>query len=62
MNGVKAEPMVAMEFKIGNTEIEIHTDYCQNRTDEEVQQILRRVAADAQQALSAKYRGGLNGR
>lgn len=46
---------VAKDFYIGKTHVRIATDYCQDRTKEEVDKILRRIARDAQRALSAKY-------
>lgn len=51
----KLEPKnVAKDFYIGNTHVRIATDYC--RPKEEVEEILRRIARDAQRALSAMYK------
>ncbi len=47
---------VAKDFYIGHTHVRIATDYCENKTKEEVDEILRRIARDAQRALSAQYR------
>lgn len=44
---------VARDFYIGNTHVRIATDYCRPR--EEVPEILRRIARDAQRALTSQY-------
>ncbi len=50
----KSEPKeVARDFYIGDTHVRIATDYCRPR--EEVPEILRRIARDAQRALTAQY-------
>ncbi|MCM1168048.1 MAG: hypothetical protein NC401_18855 [Ruminococcus sp.] len=43
---------VAQDFYIGNTHVRIATDYCRPR--EEVPEILRRIARDAQRAFAAQ--------
>ncbi len=43
---------VARDFYIGNTHVRIATDYCRPR--EEVPEILRRIARDAQRAFAAQ--------
>ncbi|MCM1059417.1 MAG: hypothetical protein NC452_03910 [Eubacterium sp.] len=43
---------VAEDFYIGNTHVRISTDYCRPR--EEVPEILRRIARDAQRAFAAQ--------
>lgn len=48
-----AEPTIARELKIGNTRIKIATDYCKDRSKEEVEAILGRIAENAQRAISA---------
>lgn len=45
---------IAKDFKIGNTRIQIATDYCENKTPEEVQEILRRIAITAQRNFIAE--------
>lgn len=55
MDATKAEPMIAKDFKIGNTRIKIATDYCQDRSKEEIDRILERIAEKAQQAISAAH-------
>lgn len=44
---------VAKDFYIGKTHVRIATDYC--RPTEEVEEILRHIARDAQRALSAQH-------
>lgn len=44
---------VAQDFYIGHTHVRIATDYCRPR--EEVPEILRKIARDAQRALAAQY-------
>lgn len=43
---------VARDFYIGKTHVRIATDYCRPR--EEVPEILRRIARDAQRAFAAQ--------
>lgn len=43
---------VAKDFYIGKTHVRIATDYC--RPMEEVEEILRHIARDAQRALTAQ--------
>lgn len=43
---------VAQDFYIGNTHVRIATDYC--RPSEEVPEILRRIARNAQRAFAAQ--------
>lgn len=43
---------VVRDFYIGNTHVRIATDYCRPR--EEVPEILRRIARDAQRAFAAQ--------
>ena len=43
---------VARDFYIGNTHVRIATDYCRPR--EEVPEILKRIARDAQRAFAAQ--------
>ena len=47
-----AEPHVVREFSIGNTKIKIADDYCV-KTAEEVEQILSRIAEQAQRHITA---------
>ncbi len=44
---------VARDFYIGKTHVRIATDYCRQR--EEVPEILRRIARDAQRAFAAQH-------
>lgn len=44
---------VARDFYIGKTHVRIATDYCRPR--EEVDEILRRIARNAQRAFAAQY-------
>lgn len=41
---VEAPKHIAKEFMIGNTRVRIATDYCENKTPEQVQEILDRIA------------------
>lgn len=45
---------IAKEFKIGNTKVKIATDYCSNKTQEDIEMILMRIAKLALQSLNAK--------
>lgn len=47
-----AEPHVVREFSIGNTKVKIADDYCV-KTAEEVEQILSRIAEQAQRHIDA---------
>ena len=44
---------VAKDYRIGNTRIKIATDYCDQRTPEEVQDILDRIARMALETIRA---------
>ncbi len=44
---------IARDFYIGNTHVRIATDYCRPR--EEVPEILRRIARNAQRAFAAQH-------
>ncbi len=44
---------IARDFYIGNTHVRIATDYCRPR--EEVPEILRRIARNAQRAFVAQH-------
>ena len=46
---------IVKEFKIGNTTVKIADDYCRDKTPEDVQKILDRIAFNAQKALTAAY-------
>lgn len=48
-----SEGKIAREFKIGNTLVRIATDYCEDKTPEDVERILERIAANARQAFIA---------
>lgn len=48
------EGKIAKDFKIGNTRIKIATDFCEDKTPEEVQMILERISIAAKQSLIAK--------
>ncbi len=47
---------IAKEFKVGNTNVKIATDYCDNKTPEDVQKILNRIAENAMQSFIAAAR------
>lgn len=49
------EGHVVEEFKIGNTKIKICDDYCKDKTPEDVEAILKRIAQIAQPVLSYAY-------
>lgn len=49
---------VVQDFYIGHTHVRIATDYCRPR--EEVPEILRRIAKDAQRAFAAQRRAEIN--
>lgn len=44
MNSEKTEGHVVKDFYIGNTHIQICDDYCRDKTKEEVDEILARIA------------------
>lgn len=44
---------IAKDFLIGNTRVKIATDYCENKTPEDVQEILGRIARAAKPMLVA---------
>ena len=44
---------VVEEFYIGNTKVRICDDYCRDKTPEDVERILRRIAANALRAFQA---------
>ena len=58
MSGRKIEPPkpghVVMEFKAGNTTCQICDDYCRDKTGEEVDAILERIADRAYKRLYAQ--------
>lgn len=45
--------MIVKEFMIGNTKIKIADDYCKDKTPEDVERILAKIARDAQRSLTA---------
>lgn len=47
---------IAREFKIGNTRVRIATDYCEDKTPEDVQKILDRIAENALEDFRAAAR------
>lgn len=47
------EPNVVMELKFGNTKVKIADNYCRDKTEEEVEEILERIARIAQRAFNA---------
>ena len=53
MTDTGQSPHIVRDFTVGNTRIKIADDCCRDRTPEEVQQILRKIARDAQAAISA---------
>lgn len=50
---VTEEPHIVRDFMIGNTRIKIADNCCRDKTPEDVQRILRKIARDAQAAISA---------
>ncbi len=44
---------VAKDFHIGNTHVIIATDYCEDKTPEDVERILARIAANVMPELVA---------
>ena len=53
MSDAEHGPHIVRDFFIGNTHIMIADDCCRDKTPEEVQEILRKIARDAQAAISA---------
>lgn len=47
------EPHIARDFKIGNTRVIVATNYCEDKTSEDVQNILDRIARKVQPGLVA---------
>lgn len=47
------EPRIAKEFKIGNTIVKIATNYCDNKSPEEINAILKNIAVMAQYSFNA---------
>lgn len=47
------EPHIVRDFYIGNTRIKIADNCCRDKTPEDVQRILQKIARDAQAAFSA---------
>ncbi len=47
-------PNIVKEFKVGNTTIRIADNYCRDKTPEDVQRILQRIARNAQAAFTAE--------
>lgn len=47
-------PNIVRSFQIGNTTIKIADNYCKDVTDEEVEQILSRIARTLQPYFSAE--------
>lgn len=50
---VTGEGHFVREFMIGNTHVRIADDYCRDKTPEEVETILRRIARTAQEHITA---------
>lgn len=53
MTDTGRSPHIVRDFTIGNTRIKIADDCCRDKTPEDVQRILRKIARDAQAAISA---------
>lgn len=47
------EPHIARDYKIGNTRVIVATNYCEDKTPEDVQKILDRIARKVQPGLVA---------
>ena len=52
---VGVEGNIVREFSIGNTKIKICDDYCRDKTKQDVERILERIASNAQAKLSAQH-------
>ena len=52
-NLLEEKPHIVEDFMVGNTRIQIADNYCRDKTPEDVQRILRKIARDAQAAISA---------
>ncbi len=48
-----SEGHVVRDFMLGNTHVQICDDYCKDRTPDEVQAILDRIASNAMLAFAA---------
>lgn len=53
MEDTGQSPNIVRDFTIGNTRIKIADDCCRDKTPEDVRRILRKIARDAQAAISA---------
>ena len=53
MAGAGQSPNIVRDFTIGNTRIKIADDYCRDKTQEDVKQILRKIARTAQEHIRA---------
>ncbi|MBR0365738.1 MAG: hypothetical protein IJH94_02930 [Clostridia bacterium] len=56
MAAVEQPRHIARDFYIGNTHIQIATDYCEDKTPEDVNRILKRIARNASRSLAAAGR------
>lgn len=52
MTGIVEVGNVVEEFTIGNTRIKICDDYCRNKTPEDIDRILKRIASKALEHLN----------
>ncbi len=53
MTDTGQSPHIVRDFTVGNTRIKIADDCCRDKTPEDVQKILRRIAQMVQPALTA---------
>ena len=53
MNNTEHSPNIVRDFMVGNTRIKIADDCCRDKTPEDVQKILRKIAQRAQAAITA---------
>ena len=52
-NHLEEEPHIAMQFKIGNCKVTFATNYCEDKTQEDVEEISKRIASNAYSHLVA---------
>ncbi|MDE6838531.1 MAG: hypothetical protein K2P33_09045 [Acutalibacter sp.] len=53
MADAEQAPHIVRDFMVGNTRIKIADNYCRDKTPEDVQRILKKIARDAQAAITA---------
>lgn len=53
MTDAEQSPNIVRDFTIGNTRIKIADNYCRDKTPEDVERILRKIARTAQEHIRA---------